>query len=147
MPSTESPDSYGRACPATPPGFGLDDAALLGEYVVDRVATDHPAHRRLRRVAQHRSWVGDAVARLEGVLDPVLHHERKMHDVGVTGLHRRFQLLFFGGLGGAGDVAELLAVDRGDVKSVVSIGGGRCQRRPGCDTVWTYLPKRRITAA
>ncbi len=44
-------------------GLGLDDAALLGEHVVDRVATDHAAHGRLRRVAQHRPRVGDPVAR------------------------------------------------------------------------------------
>ncbi len=42
-----------------------------------------------------------------------------MHDVGVAGLHRRLELLFLGGLGGAGHVAELLAVDRRDVHDLV----------------------------
>ncbi len=92
-------------------GLDLDDAALFGKHVVDRVATHHAADGRLRRIAQHRSRVGYAIARLERVLDPVLHDEREVHDVGVARLHRGFELVFFARLC-AGANAELLAIER-----------------------------------
>ena len=69
-------------------GLALDLSTLLGEQPVDGGAADHLSNRRLRCVAQGRTRVGDAIARLKGILDPVLHHEPEAHDVVPLGLHR-----------------------------------------------------------
>ena len=77
-----------------------DLAALLREHVVDRHAADDLAHRSLRRVAQRGARFREPVARGEGVLHHVLHHEAQLHDVVVAGLHGGFGAGFVGG--GAG---------------------------------------------